>query len=333
MTIGTKQYPYILKSVRKLNELKDDDWVRLPVKAVKLLQESEPLVKGDSNCHEIHDEDPAVPASPTDYMALNERIFDVKVPQDEGKPCRQQRIPKSVVLTDQEKIVLLGLHCLDYGQEEGMPMSKIATAMALDKTDVRRLRYQALRQLEDPDAGSGADYKPVPHYLLTNPFLQTALNEEVREDEKVTVKVSTMRMLYQMETTVDGDAEAAPHKCDRGTTCAAGADFRSLHRLYYGHDIHNDKSFQLFKRYLGSGVALNDREKLIVLTQNGMMAPMPIRRVARALSIQPSNVRRLLHNAMQKMKRAKPAEMVDEQYERLRRLEAKFAAQLTLCGE
>ena len=61
--------------------------------------------------------------------------------------------------------------------------------------------------------------------------------------------------------------------------------------------------------YVGQIIDLNERERIIVAARVFLTPPMKFKQIARAMRIQPTEVRRHLHTALGKMRMAPPAFM------------------------
>lgn len=105
---------------------------------------------------------------------------------------------------------------------------------------------------------------------------------------------------------------------------ASQPDYQTLHRLCFGKDAdkESDRDFQRAKAYMGNGM-LTDREVIVMMAINWYKDQtgkgMHIKRIARALRIQPAHVRKHKYYALKKMKQAPPVELIEA---RIRKMEA-----------
>ena len=307
MGTGTKQDPIRLRSVDGGGHLPDDSWIVIARRMVEQLQRREPYDSRHPNTRELLADDPLVPAIQPDYVAINTLLFPSVNGSNGNGTARVKRndVCVGVSLTNEQKMVLLGRNCLI----EPMSKQAIAVAMKITENDVHRHLWhcdKARTQWEKDSA------KPKPKPMLPPPQAEDS-GFDPKLDMVMPIKV--LRVL-QMGFKSDADHDLG-HK-PRGK--AMMSDYRELRRLFYGEDPKDNHIFQRVKLYLGSQVALPDKQKLVVMAMTFLSEPMSYRAIGRCLSIMPNHVRLLRRQSVQTMRGAPPAELIEANTERRARL-------------
>lgn len=143
----------------------------------------------------------------------------------------------------------------------------------------------------------------------------------------VTMTMAVVRAIQNHEPIDSRDSNTHQFHEEDPEVPVSQPDYQTLHRLCFGRDPDKaqDKVFQAAKRYIGCGV-LTDREVLVMLAINFYKDQtgkgMHIKRIARAMRIQPAHVRKHKYYALKKMKQAPPAELLEERMRQMRELQA-----------
>jgi len=155
---GTKSNPIKLRSVDGGEKIGDEEYVLVPMKVIRLLQGREAIDTRPSNTHELHADDPEIPATEFNWKELDRRVFGTDTDHREverlmnGKDTVDnksfQRVKEylgsQIVLSDREKLVCLATMCLT----KPMPVRAIGRAMKIKPNHVRRLRWHAMKVMK-----------------------------------------------------------------------------------------------------------------------------------------------------------------------------------------
>ena len=319
---GSEQNPIRLKSADGARGLSEDDFVILPAKDVRLLQQREPYDPRPSNTHELLANDPEIPATQPDYRAI-ERAFDGE-DAPRGVINGKRDISGSVVLSDAEKLVMLATNCLT----PEMDRPRIAAAMRLTFNEVRSLRWHAQKEIgrhfkvvrtsveDDGDRRALQEIRAAAEHPV-----ELALDEET-----IVLQVKVLRILQGYVNGVapqTNKPKVLPAKAKRWEPGAAvvepsTSDYRELHRLYYGKDPSDDVAFQKMKYYLGRCVNLSDKQRLVVLSTMALTKPIALQGIARAMNVQKKDINRFRKEAIEIMDIAAPKHLMDERIKKAR---------------